>query len=74
MTGVTLANRAVRLRGLELKASQQARCTRLHPGSRFGTDGVLIPWTTSPATAAADLVAVLADLVPPDAAPVASGA
>ena len=74
VTGVTLANRAVRLRGLELKASQQARCTRLHPGSRFGTDGVLIPWTTSPATAAADLVAVLADLVPPDAAPVASGA
>ena len=71
---VTLAQQAVRIRGLGLKASQQARCSRLAPGARFGADEVMLPWKGAPSSAATDLVDLLTDLVPPEVAPVGSAA
>ncbi|GMU78942.1 MAG: hypothetical protein AMXMBFR46_17350 [Acidimicrobiia bacterium] len=61
---LTLAQGAVRIRGLALKASQQVRLNRLAPGSRVGADEVLVPWRTPAATAAEDLVELFEALVP----------
>jgi transcription-repair coupling factor (superfamily II helicase) len=61
---ITMAQRAVRIRGLELKASQEVRLQRLAPGARVSTEEAYLPWPGDPAGAAAELVALLEDLVP----------
>ena len=70
---LTLAQRAVRIRGLDLKASQQVRLNRLAPGTRAGAGEVMLPWRGDPARAAPELVSLLESLVPREA-PVGSAA
>jgi transcription-repair coupling factor (superfamily II helicase) len=64
---LTLAQQAVRIRGLELKASQQVRLNRLAPGARVGADEIYIPWRGAPGTAAGELAELLQALVPREA-------
>jgi transcription-repair coupling factor (superfamily II helicase) len=61
---LTLAQRAVRIRGLELKASQQVRLNRFAKGAKVGAGEVMIPWTGKPVTAATELAALLEAVVP----------
>jgi transcription-repair coupling factor (superfamily II helicase) len=61
---LTLAQRAVRIRGLELKASQQVRLNRFAPGSKVGGGEIMIPWTGPPATAATEIADLLAAVLP----------
>ncbi|MFM8305219.1 MAG: transcription-repair coupling factor [Actinomycetota bacterium] len=61
---VTLAQRAVRIRGLDLPPSQQVRMNRFAPGARFGAGEVMVPWRGEAAAAAAELTALLEDVVP----------
>jgi hypothetical protein len=63
----------VRIRGLDLKPSQQVRLNRLAPGARDGTDEVMLPWRGDPARAARELVSLLESLVPREV-PVGSAA
>ncbi|MFA5882896.1 MAG: transcription-repair coupling factor [Acidimicrobiia bacterium] len=70
---LTLAQRAVRIRGLDLKASQQVRLNRLSPGARVGAGEIMLPWRGDPARAAVELVSLLESLVPREA-PVGSAA
>jgi transcription-repair coupling factor (superfamily II helicase) len=56
---------AVRLRGLDLPASKQARLTRLAPGSKVGSEEALVPLAVAPEEVADALVALLRELVPP---------
>jgi transcription-repair coupling factor (superfamily II helicase) len=61
---ITMAQRAVRIRGLELKASQEVRLKRLAPGARVSAEEAYLPWTGDPNRAAAELVVLLEGLVP----------
>ncbi len=61
---VTLAQRAVRIRGLELKASQQVRMNRFARGAKFGLGEIMLPWPGDPARAATELADLLEAVVP----------
>ncbi|MFO1537109.1 MAG: transcription-repair coupling factor [Actinomycetota bacterium] len=65
---VTLAQRAVRIRGLALKASQTVRLQRLAPGAKVGAEEVMLPWPSAPDRAAAELADALEALVPREVA------
>jgi transcription-repair coupling factor (superfamily II helicase) len=65
---VTLAQRAVRIRGLALKASQTVRLQRLAPGAKVGAEEVMLPWPGAPDRAAAELADALEALVPRETA------
>ena len=67
ITSVTVSGGAVRLRGLDLPASKQARLTRLAPGSKFGSEETLVPLKAPPEQVADALIALLQELVPPEA-------
>ena len=49
-------------------ASKQARLTRLAPGSKFGSEETLVPLKAPPEHVADALIALLRELVPPEAA------
>jgi transcription-repair coupling factor (superfamily II helicase) len=70
---LTLTQRAVRIRGLELKASQQVRLNRFARGAKAGSGEIMIPWPGSAATAATELADLLEAVVPREA-PVGSAA
>ena len=59
-----MAQRAVRIRGLELKASQEVRLKRLASGARISAEEAYLPWPGDPARAAAELTDLLEELVP----------
>jgi len=65
---LTLAQRVVRIRGLELKASQQVRLNRFAPGSKAGAGEIMIPWPGKPAAAAAELADLLEAVLPREVA------
>lgn len=74
---VALAQRAVRIRGLELKASQQVRMNRFARGAKFGASEIMLPWPGDPSRAAAELVSLLEAVVPsevPHEVPASPGA
>ena len=64
---VTLAQRAVRIRGLELKPSQQVRMNRFARGAKFGLGEIMLPWPGDAARAAAELADLLEAVVPAEA-------
>jgi len=61
---VTMAQRAVRIRGLDLKASQEVRLKRIASGARISAEEAYLPWSGDPARAAAELTDLLEELVP----------
>jgi transcription-repair coupling factor (superfamily II helicase) len=61
---ITMAQRAVRIRGLELKTSQEVRLKRLAAGARVSAEEAYLPWPGDPARAAAELTDLLEELVP----------
>jgi transcription-repair coupling factor (superfamily II helicase) len=63
---VAVGGGAARLRGLELRASQQVRLQRLAPGAKASAEELLIPMPVPPADVAATLTALLEELVPRD--------
>ena len=67
---ITMAQRAVRIRGLELKASQEVRLKRLAPGARASAEEAYLPWPGDPVRAAAELTDLLEALVPREASSV----
>jgi transcription-repair coupling factor (superfamily II helicase) len=72
---ITMAQRAVRIRGLELKPSQEVRLKRLAAGARVNAEEAYLPWASDPARAAAELTDLLEDLVPREiATPIGSAA
>jgi transcription-repair coupling factor (superfamily II helicase) len=66
ITSVTVSGGAVRLRGLDLPASKQARLTRLAPGSKFGSEETLVPLKAAPEQVADAHNALLQELLPPE--------
>jgi len=65
---LTLAQKAVRIRGLELKASQQVRLNRFAPGSKVGGEEIMIPWPGTPAAAAGEIADLLEAVLPRETA------
>ncbi len=61
---VAVGGGAARLRGLELRASQQVRLQRLAPGAKASAEELLVPLPAPPADVAATLTALLEELVP----------
>jgi transcription-repair coupling factor (superfamily II helicase) len=72
---IAFAGGAARVRGLELRASQELRLRRLAPGAKASREELLVPTRVSPAEVAPTLTALLEELVPRDqGAPVGSAA
>ncbi len=72
---VAFAGGAARLRGLELRTSQELRLRRLAPGAKASREELLVPTRVPPAEVAPTLTALLEELVPRDqGAPVGSAA
>jgi len=72
---ITMAQRAVRIRGLDLKPSQEVRLKRLASGARVSAEEAYLPWPGDPARAAAELTDLLEELVPREIlAPIGSAA
>ena len=69
ITSLTVSGGAARLRGLQLPASKRVRLERLAPGSKVGSDGVLVPVRAGTEDVAEVLTALLRELVPPESEP-----
>src|SRR5205085_1542206 len=65
---VVVAGGAARIRGLTLRESQKVRLGRLAPGAKASTEELLVPMRVAPGETAAAITALLADLIPKDAA------
>ena len=63
---VAFAGGAARLRGLELRTSQELRLRRLAPGAKASREELLVPTRVPPAEVAPTLTALLEELVPRD--------
>ena len=59
---------AARIRGLTLRESQKVRLGRLAPGAKASTEELLVPLRVAPVETAAVITALLADLIPREAA------
>jgi transcription-repair coupling factor (superfamily II helicase) len=66
--GIVVGGGAARIRGLELRDSQKVRLNRLAPGSKVSSVEVLVPLRVPGPEAAAALTALLAELLPSEAA------
>ncbi len=73
VTSVSVQKNRARFEGLELRKSQEARLKRLAPRSTVLADAIVVPVTTTSATALIEgLLALITEIAPPEAAPVPS--
>ena len=73
VTAVSVQKNRARFEGLELRKSQEARLKRLAPRSTVLADAIVVPVTTTSATALIEgLLALITEIAPPEAAPVPS--
>jgi len=72
---IAVAGGAARLRGLELRTSQELRLRRLAPGAKASPEELLVPMRLPPTEVAPTLTTLLEELVPrAEGAPVGSAA
>ena len=73
VTSVSVQKNRARFEGLELRKSQEARLKRLAPRSTVLADAIVVPVTTTSATALIEgLLALITEIAPAEAAPVPS--
>ena len=73
VTSVSVQKNRARFDGLELRKSQEARLKRLAPRSTVLADAIVVPVTTTSATALIEgLLALITEIAPAEAAPVPS--